>query len=83
RYDFTGGNGPVQPGQIALDKDTASKGDYQVGDKVRVATNGPVKEYTLAGVFTTEDGQVNAGGSLVLFEQRTAQKLYLQPGYYT
>ncbi|MGW1766619.1 ABC transporter permease [Streptomyces sp. NPDC002073] len=83
RYDFTDGNGPTSADQIALDKDSASAGDYTVGDKVRVATNGPVKEYTLAGVFTTEDGQVNAGGSLVLFDTPVAQKLYLQPGYYT
>lgn len=60
QYTFTDGSGPVAAGSIALDKDTAKKGEYKVGDKVRVATNGPVKEYTLSGVFTTEDGAVNA-----------------------
>ncbi|MFE9257060.1 ABC transporter permease [Streptomyces sp. NPDC006879] len=83
RYTFTEGTGPVKDDQIALDKETAAKGDYQPGDKVRVATNGPVREYTLTGVFTTEDGQVNAGGSLVLFDTPVAQKLYLQPGFYS
>lgn len=68
--------------QIALDKESATKGEYQVGDRVRVATNGPVKEYTLSGVFTTEDGAVNAGGSLVLFDTAVAQKQYLKPGYF-
>ncbi|MFF3312348.1 ABC transporter permease [Streptomyces sp. NPDC002952] len=81
-YTFTDGSGPVKDDQIALDQDSATKGEYEVGDTVRVATNGPVKEYTLAGVFTTEDGAVNAGGSLVLFDTAVAQKLYLQPGYY-
>ncbi|MFD3437684.1 ABC transporter permease [Streptomyces sp. NPDC058685] len=81
-YSFTDGSGPVKNDQIALDKDSAAKGRYEVGDTVRVATNGPVKEYTLAGVFTTEDGAVNAGGSLVLFDTAVAQKLYLQPGYF-
>ncbi|MEE1795342.1 FtsX-like permease family protein [Streptomyces sp. BE308] len=81
-YTFTEGTGPVKAGTIALDKDTASKGKYRVGDPVRVATNGPVKEYTLAGVFTTEDGAVNAGGSLVLFDTTVAQKLYLKPGVF-
>ncbi|MDN3293135.1 FtsX-like permease family protein [Streptomyces ficellus] len=81
-YDFVQGSGPVKDDQIALDKDTAAKGEYKVGDKVRVATNGPVKEYTLAGVFTTEDGAVSAGGSLVLFDTSVAQRLYLAPGYY-
>ena len=79
-YDFTAGEGPTEPGAVALDEDTAKKGEYEVGDTVRVATNGPVKEYTLSGVFTTEDGAVNAGGSLVLFDTPVAQKLFLRPG---
>ncbi|MFD7262393.1 ABC transporter permease [Streptomyces sp. NPDC059874] len=83
RYDFTTGTGPATAQQVALDKETAAKGKYKVGDKVRVATNGPVEEYTLSGVFTTEDGAVNAGGSLVLFDTAVAQELYLQPGYYS
>lgn len=81
-YTFTDGSGPVKDDQIALDKESAVKGEYQVGDRVRVATNGPVKEYTLSGVFTTEDGAVNAGGSLVLFDTAVAQKQYLKPGYF-
>ncbi|MFE7549081.1 ABC transporter permease [Streptomyces gardneri] len=81
-YAFTAGDGPAEAGQIALDKDTADKGGYKVGDTVRVATNGPVKEYTLSGVFTTEDGAVNAGGSLVVFDTAVAQKLYLKPGFF-
>ncbi|MFF7869264.1 ABC transporter permease [Streptomyces qaidamensis] len=81
-YTFTDGSGPVKDDQIALDKDSAAKGEYQVGDRVRVATNGPVKEYTLSGVFTTEDGAVNAGGSLVLLDTAVAQKQYLAPGYF-
>ncbi|MFD0354501.1 ABC transporter permease [Streptomyces sp. NPDC127110] len=82
RYTFTDGTGPVRDDQVALDKETAVKGGYKTGDKVRVATNGPVREFTLSGVFTTEDGAVNAGGSLVLFDTRIAQELYLQPGFY-
>ncbi|MEU8677120.1 FtsX-like permease family protein [Streptomyces sp. NPDC048560] len=82
QYAFTDGTGPTEPGQVALDKDSADKGDYRVGDPVRVATNGPVKEFTLSGVFTTEDGAVNAGGSLVLFDTAVAQKLYLKPGVF-
>ncbi|WP_326817232.1 ABC transporter permease [Streptomyces sp. NBC_01762] len=81
-YTFVDGTGPVGDGRIALDKETAKKGKYKVGDRVRVATNGPVKEYTLAGIFTTEDGAVNAGGSLVLFDTPVAQQLYLKPGWF-
>lgn len=82
RYAFVRGAGPARADEVALDEATARAGGYQVGDKVRVATNGPVKEYSLAGVFTTEDGSVQAGGSLVLFDTKVAQELYLEPGYY-
>ncbi|OKK16698.1 ABC transporter [Streptomyces sp. CB00455] len=82
RYHFTEGTGPAGADEIALDKESASTGRYKVGDKVRVATNGPVKEYSLTGVFTTEDGAVNAGGSLVLFDTAVAQQLYLKPGFF-
>ncbi|MGA5197600.1 ABC transporter permease [Streptomyces exfoliatus] len=81
-YTFVAGAGPVRDTQIALDEDSADKGGYKVGDTIRVATNGPVKEFTLAGVFSTEDGAVNAGGSLILFDTSVAQKLYLKPGYF-
>lgn len=82
QYVFTEGGGPAEDGQVALDQETANRGKYRVGDPVRVATTGPVKEYTLSGVFTTEDGAVNAGGSLVLFDTGTAQRLFLSPGQF-
>ncbi|MFD9373010.1 ABC transporter permease [Streptomyces sp. NPDC060020] len=81
-YAFAQGAGPAKADEIALDRATADAGGYHVGDRVRVATNGPVKEYSLAGVFTTEDGAVQAGGSLVLFDTKVAQELYLKPGYF-
>ncbi|UUN27292.1 ABC transporter permease [Streptomyces sp. FIT100] len=81
-YAFTDGSGPLKAGQIALDEATAAKGSYEVGDRVRVATNGPIQEFTLSGIFTTDDGEVKAGGSLVLFDTAVAQKQYLKAGWY-
>ncbi|WP_448316665.1 ABC transporter permease [Streptomyces sp. CO7] len=82
-YTFVQGSGPSKAGQIALDEGTARKGGYEVGDRVRVATNGPVRTFTLSGVFTTDDGEVKAGGSLVLFETAVAQKQYLEKGWFS
>ncbi|MFF8970846.1 ABC transporter permease [Streptomyces sp. NPDC014995] len=81
-YLFTDGSGPTEPGQVALDKDTAEKGGYHVGDTVRVALRGPAKTYELSGIFTTDDTSVALGDSLALFDTPTAQRLFLQPGYY-
>ncbi|MDX3639109.1 ABC transporter permease [Streptomyces sp. MB09-02B] len=81
-YVFTDGSGPTRPGRIALDKDTADKGGYHVGDTVPVALTGPAKTYRLSGIFTTENEEVAAGGSLVLFDTPSAQRLFLQPGFF-
>ncbi|MFI7300160.1 ABC transporter permease [Streptomyces sp. NPDC050121] len=81
-YVFAKGSGPAEPGQVALDKNTAEKGGYDVGDAVRVALKGPAKTYRLSGIFTTEDTWVALGDSLVLFDTPVAQRLFLQPGFY-
>ncbi|WP_037573934.1 ABC transporter permease [Phaeacidiphilus oryzae] len=82
RYAFTSGHGPSGPGEIALDSKTAAKGGYHVGDTVDVSVDGPVLHEKLAGIFTTSDGAVKAGGTLTLFDDATAQKLFLAPGLY-
>ncbi|MEX3100850.1 MULTISPECIES: ABC transporter permease [unclassified Streptomyces] len=82
RYAFTDGSGPTRAGQVALDKDTADKGGYHVGDTVRVALKGPAKTYEVSGIFTTDDTGVALGDSLTLFDTPVAQRLFLQPGFY-
>ncbi|MFF1724804.1 ABC transporter permease [Streptomyces sviceus] len=81
-YPMAQGTGPTSTGMIAIDRRTASDNDFKVGDIVRAAVNGPVLRMTVTGIFTTDDPQVRAGGSLVLFDTATAQRLYLQPGQY-
>ncbi|MFH8657914.1 ABC transporter permease [Streptomyces afghaniensis] len=81
-YVFTDGSGPTEPGQVALDKETAEKNGYEVGDTVRIALKGPAKTYTLSGIFTTDATSVALGDSLVLFDTPVAQRLFLQPGFY-
>ncbi|MFM9590337.1 ABC transporter permease [Streptomyces scabiei] len=80
-YVFTEGGGPTEPGQVALDEDTAEKGGYHVGDLVHVARKGPASTYRLSGVFTTDDPWVAMGDSLTLFDTQVAQRLFLQPGF--
>ncbi|OIV38845.1 hypothetical protein BIV57_03660 [Mangrovactinospora gilvigrisea] len=80
RYHFTSGAAPTGAGQVALDAKTAKDGGYRVGDTVDVAVTGPVMHEKLAGIFTTQDGNVASGGTLTLFDTATAQKLFLAPG---
>ncbi|MEU3572793.1 FtsX-like permease family protein [Kitasatospora sp. NPDC036755] len=83
RYAMVEGQGPKTAKEIALDRKTADKAGYKVGDTVRIAANGPVIEAKLTGLFTTDDPVVNSGGTLTLFDKATAQQILLEPGRYS
>ncbi|MFD7832890.1 ABC transporter permease [Kitasatospora sp. NPDC059803] len=83
RYPMAEGQGPKNGKEIALDRKTADKAGYKIGDTVRIAINGPVVEAKLTGVFTTDDPVVNSGGTLTLFDRATAQQLLLEPGHFS
>ncbi|MFJ6740816.1 ABC transporter permease [Streptomyces sp. NPDC091279] len=80
RYPLTSGTAPHGAGEVAIDAKTAKRAGYQVGDTVRLSVDGPVLTPRISGIFTTDDGNVTAGGSLALFDTATAQKLFGKPG---
>jgi len=82
RYPLKDGAAPKGAGQIALDARTAERAGYKVGDTVRLSVDGPVLTPTVSGIFTTDDGNVTAGGSLALFDTATAQRLFGKAGTY-
>ncbi|QFQ99380.1 ABC transporter permease [Streptomyces phaeolivaceus] len=82
RYPMKSGQAPARAGDLALDSKTAERAGYRVGDIVRISVDGPVLQQKLTGIFTTDDGNVSAGGSLALFDTATAQKLYAEPGQF-
>ncbi|MGW7521100.1 ABC transporter permease [Streptomyces sp. NPDC054796] len=82
QFPLAEGRGPADNGELALDRRTAEKAGYRVGDTVRFATDGPALTKKLVGVVDTDDPRVTAGGSLTLLDTATAQKLFLQPGQF-
>ncbi|WP_020137865.1 ABC transporter permease [Streptomyces sp. 351MFTsu5.1] len=82
RYPLAEGRAPHGANQVAIDSETAKRAGYQVGDTVRLSVDGPVLEPVITGIFTTDDGNVAAGGSLALYDTATAQKLFGKPGTY-
>lgn len=82
RYPLAGGHAPSGKDEVAIDSETAKRAGYKVGDTVRISVDGPVLTPTITGVFTTDDGNVAAGGSLALFDTATAQKLFGKAGTY-
>ncbi|MFC8364493.1 ABC transporter permease [Streptomyces griseorubiginosus] len=82
RYPLAEGKAPHGANQVAIDSETAKRAGYKVGDTVRLSVDGPVLEPVITGIFTTDDGNVAAGGSLALYDTATAQKLFGKPGTY-
>ncbi|SEE29258.1 putative ABC transport system permease protein [Streptomyces misionensis] len=83
RYPLDEGRAPANSGEIAVDGETAAAGRFRLGDTITLATDGPVMTKRLVGIVTTDDTRVTAGGTLVLFDKATAQKLFAAPGHYT
>ncbi|MER5602721.1 ABC transporter permease [Streptomyces sp. NPDC002265] len=82
RYPLVGGRAPSGEGEVLIDSATAERAGYRVGDTVRISVDGPVLTPKITGIFTTDDGNVAAGGSLALFDTATAQQLFGKPGTY-
>ncbi len=82
RYPLVSGRTPSGAGQVLIDSETAKRAGYQVGDTIRISVDGPVLDPKITGIFTTDDGNVAAGGSLALFDTATAQRLFGKTGTY-
>ncbi|MBA6441637.1 ABC transporter permease [Streptomyces sp. GMR22] len=81
RHPLTAGRAPTGPDEVLLDTATADQGGYRIGDTVRLAVDGPVLHKKLVGIVRTDDTH-GSGGTLALFDDATAQKLFLKPGRY-
>ena len=76
RYPLAAGHAPSGRGEVLIDARTAERAGYKVGDTVRLSVDGPVLTPRISGIFSTDDGNVAAGGSLALFDTPTAQALF-------
>jgi len=82
RYPLAAGHAPSGRGEVLIDARTAERAGYKVGDTVRLSVDGPVLTPRISGIFSTDDGNVAAGGSLALFDTPTAQALFGKKGTY-
>ncbi|HEY5173820.1 MAG TPA: ABC transporter permease, partial [Acidimicrobiia bacterium] len=75
QFHIVDGTPPETDGQIVIDKQTADKGHFKVGDHVTVLTTKAPRTYALAGIakFGTVDSL--AGASIVLFTPDEVQRV--------
>jgi putative ABC transport system permease protein len=74
------GTWPRGDGQIAIDKATAKKQHFQIGETVGAFGDGPVRRYRIGGIVRF--GTIDSIGSatITVFDLRTAQRLFDKRG---
>jgi putative ABC transport system permease protein len=79
--DYVSGHAPAAPGEVALDRATARKYHWGVGDHVTVAGRAPKRTYLVAGVATLGKSDSLAGSRMVVMTLAEAQRMTGHDGY--
>jgi putative ABC transport system permease protein len=77
------GTAPRGDDQVVIDSVTADKSKLKVGDRTKVLTPKAPVEVTIAGVFKFGESGNTGGSVIILWERASAQKLLMEPGYYS
>jgi putative ABC transport system permease protein len=76
------GQPPAGPGQVMIDRASARRGHYAVGDTIGIAIAGRAVPFTLTGITGYGSADSIGGGSMAIFSLGTAQQLFGQAGEY-
>ncbi len=69
------------PNQVVVDKGTADDQHFTVGERIRIAGDGPAKPYTLTGIAKFGDVSSLGGATVALFDVKTAQAVLHKDGF--
>src|SRR3954454_7594774 len=79
--DYESGGPPEKPGEVALDRGTAKKYGFKVGDAAVVSGDGPAERYRVTGVASLDGKDNLAGTRLVVMTLPEAQRVTRHDGY--
>jgi putative ABC transport system permease protein len=74
------GQWPRGDGQVAIDKTTADKHDFQLGQTVGAFADGPVHRYRVSGIVRFGSVDSVGGATTTVFDLTTAQRLFDKQG---
>jgi putative ABC transport system permease protein len=77
---LTKGRWAAGPGQVVIDRGTASKEGYAVGDRIVVAAEEPARPFRISGVAKFGDVDSIGGATFAVFDVPTAQALLHKRG---
>ena len=79
-YKLSSGHAPANDNEIVIDKASADKAGYHVGDVATVLTKAAPRQFTIAGIAKFDRYDSPAGATAVLFTDATATELLAAPG---
>jgi putative ABC transport system permease protein len=74
-YDYVVGHAPAANDEVAVDKYTAGKQHWKIGDTVRVGGQGPAQPYKLVGIAKFGKLSGLAGAAIAVMPLQQAQKV--------
>jgi putative ABC transport system permease protein len=74
------GQPPAGPGQVMIDRQSARRGHYNIGDTIGIAVAGHAERFTVTGLTGYGNADSIGGGSMAIFDLNTAQHLFGKPG---
>lgn len=77
--EFVAGRAPSTSSEVALDRATATRQGYRVGDLVPIVTGEPLRRFRVSGIVRLGSASLR-GASFVVFDLAAAQQLYGRPG---
>ncbi len=81
-YTHRAGQPPAGPGQVMIDRASAKKGHFTVGDKIDLTIGGHAVPFTISGITGYASADTIGGGSMAIFDLATAQQLFGKTGVY-
>ncbi len=80
-FELVEGDWASGPGEVVIDVSTADEQNYEIGDTVEVAGEGPVRAYELTGIVTFGDVASLGGATIALFDIDTARSVLGKTGF--
>ncbi len=78
--DLVAGRAPTDGDEVVIDRGSARRGPFAIGDQITILPQGPPRRFTLVGIATFGSADSPLGATAALFDQATAQEVLGQPG---
>jgi putative ABC transport system permease protein len=75
-FSLREGERPTADGQVALDRKTAERLGFEIGDTVQIVIFGPPESFTLVGLAGFGEADNLGGAGFALFDVPTAQRIF-------